>query len=215
MQFEILISQLTDALKQPLPGHDGLPPRIEPNSSFGPLLPNEHTRTSAILLNLYPYRGEIYFPLILRPKYDGTHGGQVAFPGGQVEPDDETLTRTALRETQEEIGIKAIDVQVLGELTRVFIPPSNFWVTPFVGFLPYRPDFFPDKREVDEVIEVPLSKLLNNLQIEQRTVNVRKYRLKTYGFSVGDNWIWGATALMIYEFLEVIKQTKKSSDSIR
>lgn len=215
MHFETLISQLTDAFKQPLPGHDGLPRRIEPNKSFGPLAPNEHTRVSAVLLNLYPYRGEVYFPLILRPKYDGTHGGQVAFPGGQVEPEDETIVRTALRETQEEIGVKAIDVSVIGELSEVFIPPSNFIVTPIVGYLPYRPDFFPDKREVDKVIEVPLLDLLYNLEIEQRTVNVRKQQLKTYGFRVDDNWIWGATALMIYEFLEVLKiQLKKSAGTI-
>ncbi len=214
VDFEILISQLIDAFKQPLPGHGGLPPRVEPNKTTGFPSPNQHTRSSAILLNLYPHQGEIYFPLILRPRYDGTHGGQVAFPGGQVEPEDETLVRTALRETQEEIGLKAIDIGVIGKLTEVYIPPSNFLVTPVVGYLPYRPEFFPDVREVDKVIEVPLLELVNNLQIEQRTVNVRHKRLKTYGFSVEDNWIWGATALMIYEFLEILKPLQKPTSRI-
>ena len=215
MHFETLISQLTDAFKQSLPGHQNLPPRITPNRSVGSLQPNQYTRESAVLLNLYAHKGEVFFPLILRPKYDGTHGGQVAFPGGSVEPEDETLTRTALRETQEEIGIKAIDVEVIGELTRVFIPPSNFWVSPYVGFLRYRPDFFPDKREVDRIIEVPLSQLTDNLQIEQRTLNVRGHRIKTHGFTVDENWIWGATALIIYEFLEVMKQIKNPAKSFR
>lgn len=215
MDFEILISQLIDAFKLPLPGHGGLPPRVESNRLAGFPSPNQHTRTCATLLNLYPHQGEIYFPLILRPRYDGTHGGQVAFPGGQVEPEDETLVRTALRETQEEIGLKAIDIGVIGKLTEVYIPPSNFLVTPVVGYLPYRPEFFPDVREVDKVIEVPLLELVNNLQIEQRTVNVRRQRFKTYGFSVEDNWIWGATALMIYEFLEILKPLQKPINRIK
>lgn len=213
VHFESLIHNLTEALKNPLPGHSGLPARIEPNKAFGPISPNDKTRISAVLLSLYPHKGDIYFPLILRPKYDGTHGGQVAFPGGQVELQDENLARTALREAQEEVGIKAIDVGVMGNLSKIFIPPSNFWVTPYIGFLPYRPDFFPDKREVDKVIEVSLTDLMRHIKIEQRSISVRKYKLKTYGFAIGEQWVWGATALMLYEFLEILKQIKKSTDS--
>lgn len=213
MHFELLVNDLIDALKKPLPGHSVLPARIEPNKAFGPIAPNDKTRISAVLLSLYPHKGDIYFPLILRPKYDGTHGGQVAFPGGQSELQDENLARTALREAQEEVGIKAIDVGVMGNLTKIFIPPSNFWVTPYIGFLSYRPDFFPDKREVDKVIEVSLNELINNIKIEKRSIQVRKHKLNTYGFEIQEQWVWGATALMLFEFLEVLKQIKQSSDS--
>jgi 8-oxo-dGTP pyrophosphatase MutT (NUDIX family) len=213
VHFELLINDLIDALKKPLPGHSELPARIEPNKAFGPIAPNDKTRISAVLLSLYPDKGDVFFPLILRPEYDGTHGGQVAFPGGQAELQDENLARTALREAQEEVGIKAIDVEVMGNLTKIFIPPSNFWVTPYIGFLPYRPDFFPDKREVDKVIEVSLTELINNTKIEKRLIQVRKHKLNTYGFEIQEQWVWGATALMLFEFLEVLKQIKKSSDS--
>lgn len=214
VQFEPLIKDLSEILKNPLPGHAGLPARIEPNKAFGSLTPNAKTRVSAVLLNLYPHKNDIYFPLILRPKYDGTHGGQVAFPGGQVEPQDENLARTALREAQEEVGIKAIDVQVMGSLTKIFIPPSNFWVTPYVSFQNYRPDFFPDKREVDKVIEVSLTDLMHNIEVEQRSIFIRKTKINTHGFRIQDEWVWGATALMLYEFLAVLEQIKKSPDNI-
>lgn len=214
MHFESLIQNLTQAFKNPPPGHEGLPPRIEPNKTIEYIKPNAKTRISAVLLNLYPHKNDIYFPLILRPKYDGTHGGQVAFPGGQVEPQDENLARTALREAQEEVGIKAIDVEVVGELSKIFIPPSNFWVTPYVGFLSYRPDFFPDKREVDKVIEVSLTDLIENITVQERLIQVRQHKLKTFGFEIEKEWVWGATALMLYEFLEVLKQIKKSPDKI-
>ncbi len=101
-------------------------------------------------------QNEIYFPLILRPAYDGVHSGQVAFPGGRYEKTDENLIRTALREAQEEIGLRLNDVKVLGILTELFIPASNFYVLPVVATIPYRPDFYPDPREVEDIFEIKL-----------------------------------------------------------
>ena len=84
----------------------------------------------------------------------------MALPGGKMEYTDENLVRTALREAQEEIGVKAMDVNILGELTDVFIPVSNFIVRPIVGYLDYKPDFFPDKKEVEKIFEVEFSDFL-------------------------------------------------------
>ena len=102
----------------------------------------------------YPKGEEIYLPLILRPQYDGVHGGQMAFPGGRVEQKDKDIQATALREAQEEIGIKATDVKVIKNLTELFIPPSNMYCQPVLGFMPYRPDFYPDEREVAGIFEM-------------------------------------------------------------
>ena len=203
MQFDSFINKLSDLLKQPLPGHSNLPSRIENKLTLKLPEPNEKTRMSAVLMAFYPFKNDIYFPLILRPLYDGTHGGQVAFPGGQVELEDENLKRTALREAQEEVGIKAIDVTVLGKLTKIYIPPSNFWVTPYIGYLNYRPDFFPDPREVDRVIEVSLNDLINKFEVEERSMLVNGLNLRTKGFSIDNQWVWGATALMLHEFLDI------------
>ena len=125
------------------------------------------------LILFYPHQGEVFLPLILRPTYDGVHSGQMAFPGGRYELTDEDLIRTAKREAQEEIGLRLNDVRVLGVLSELFIPPSNFFVLPVVATLPYRPDFFPDPREVEKVIEVPYREIRDKTIVGQSEVEVR------------------------------------------
>ncbi|MGR3810268.1 NUDIX hydrolase [Jiulongibacter sp. NS-SX5] len=205
MNINALVNTLEDKLKQPLPGHDNFYTKIRGSSLKQDIPDINTTKKSAVLIAFYPHEGESYLPFILRPPYDGTHGGQMAFPGGRMEEVDESFTRTALREAEEEIGLKALDVNILGELTEIYIPPSNYWVKPIVGVLDYKPVFFPDEREVDRVLEVPLSRLMNPNALTERKISVRGTRLKTHGFEVEDQWIWGATALMIGELLEVLK----------
>lgn len=166
--------------------------------------PNEKARRSAVLILFYPYRGEIYLPLILRPIYDGVHAGQMAFPGGRMERTDENLIRTALREAQEEIGIRVTDVQVLGQLTELYIPPSNFFVQPVVGVMKHRPDFYPDPREVEEVVEVPLATFLDETIVGDTQIEVRGVLIDAPFFQIQNHKVWGATAMMISELLAVI-----------
>ncbi|MCP9754309.1 CoA pyrophosphatase [Lacihabitans sp. CCS-44] len=166
--------------------------------------PNETTRQSAVLVAFYPSDGDVFLPLILRPAYDGTHGGQMALPGGKMEYSDENLVRTALREAQEEIGVKAMDVNILGELTDVFIPVSNFIVKPIVGYLDYKPDFFPDKKEVEKIFEVEFSDFLKLENKGTRNITVGKRNLTVPGFDIQNQWIWGATALIINEVVEIV-----------
>lgn len=168
--------------------------------------PSVVPRQSAVLVLLYPHKDTLYIPLIQRPKYDGVHGGQMALPGGKMENEDESLIRTALREAQEEIGIKTIDISVLGTLTQLYIPPSNFYVQPVVGYIPYRPDFFPDSREVDDIIEVPARELLENTSVQERIMEIRGKSFRTPGYAINNHWIWGATASMLAEFCEVLQR---------
>lgn len=206
MHFETFISRLTVNLKGPLPGHDAHLKLMNEQRFRSKIQPNDFTRKSAVLIVFYPHQSGVYLPLILRPPYDGTHGGQMAFPGGRMEEDDESLLRTALREAQEEIGIKAIDVSILGTLTQIFIPQSNFWVLPVVGFLNYRPDFFPDPREVASIIEVRIEDLLDDANIETRNIEVRGMKFDTPGYAVNDQWIWGATAIITSELIELYRR---------
>lgn len=201
--MELTVQHLIQAFDAPLPG-----PEVHLKWSQ-PRTPKVNARQSAVLVLLYPYQNTLYVPLIQRPPYDGVHGGQMAFPGGKMEPDDESLTRTALREAQEEIGIKTYDIQIIGSLTPVYIPPSNFWVQPVVGYLPYRPEFFPDIREVDAVVEVSATTFLDPDSIQHRTILVGDKSINTPGFEVNDYWIWGATALMLAEFGEVLRRIPK------
>ncbi len=206
MNFDRLIETLETNLQQPLPGHSSFYQKIRGNVPQPQIPDLLKTRKSAVLIAFYPYQQEAYLPLILRPPYDGTHGGQMAFPGGRMEDFDESYERTALREAEEEIGLKALDVTILGSLTEVYIPPSNYWVKPIVGILDYRPHFFPDAREVAAVHEIPLRELQKPDILTHRKIKVRDLQMQTSGFEIQGQWIWGATALMIGELLEVLKK---------
>lgn len=197
--------QIIDAFDAPLPGPEVHARWLEGQNRT----PKPNARQSAVLVLLYPHENTLFLPLIQRPPYDGVHGGQMAFPGGKMEPDDESLIRTALREAQEEIGVKTYDVQVLGSLTPLYIPPSNFWVQPVVGYLPYRPDFFPDVREVDAIVEVAAPTFLDPASQQIRTITNGGRSLNTPGYQVGAHWVWGATALMLAEFAEVLRRIPK------
>ena len=157
-----------------------------------------------MLILFYPYQEEIYFPLILRPAYDGVHSGQVAFPGGRYELTDENLIRTALREAQEEIGLRLTDVRILGCLTELFIPPSNFYVLPVIATMPYRPDFYPDAREVEDIFEIKLNEISDAGIIGSSTLQIRGEEVLAPHYEVNGYKIWGATAMMISELLTVI-----------
>jgi 8-oxo-dGTP pyrophosphatase MutT (NUDIX family) len=202
--FSEFTANLAHRLAQPLPGLEAH--RQMASASRLKLLqqPNERTRRSAVLILFYPYQGDIHLPLILRPAYEGVHGGQVAFPGGRMERTDESLVRTALREAQEEIGIRVSDVTVLGQLTELFIPPSNFMVLPVVGCMSRKPDFYPDPHEVEAVFEVTLSELTDERIRTNRTIEVRGMPVEAPGFVIQNYYVWGATAMMLSELLAVV-----------
>jgi len=161
---------------------------------------------SSVLLLLYPFRAEVGLVLTLRNEYKGIHSGQISLPGGKFEEDDESLIFTALREAKEEIGINPKQVQILGQLTPLYIPPSKFLVTPVVGFISFRPEFIAEPYEVAKIIEIRVSDLLNDEVIQQKKINLKVgLSLKVPCFSIDGNLIWGATAMILNEFKEMIK----------
>ncbi|NND15711.1 MAG: CoA pyrophosphatase [Eudoraea sp.] len=195
-------------LKEPLPGMPAqmaMMPRLSDKSRFD-LSRKEKAIPGGVLILMYPHEGEIYIPLMLRPEYGGAHSGQVSFPGGRKEPDDKDLSMTALRESNEELGIPDEKVEVLGELTELFIIASNFSVLPVIGYLDQRPDFIPDPREVVEVIETPISMLLEDDAIKERPFKVGAgFHIDAPYFDIKGHHVWGATAMMMSEFLTVYK----------
>ncbi len=204
MDFQTFIEILQKQLQEPLPGVVSHAKMAPSNRLENELKPNDRTRRSAVLILFYPHQNQVYLPLILRPKYDGVHAGQMAFPGGRYETIDRDLVQTALREAQEEIGIKAADVVVLGQLSEIYIPPSNFLALPVVGFLPYRPDYYPDSREVETVFEVNINEMNDEKIIGTMTMNVRNVEITAPYYDIQSNKIWGATAVMISELLDVV-----------
>ncbi len=206
--FSEFSTSLSQRLQEPLPGELAHQKMAAGGKARIKMQPNERTRQSAVLILFYEYLGNLYLPLILRPKYEGVHGGQMAFPGGRMERTDKSLIHTALREAQEEIGIKASDVKILGSLTKLYIPPSNFWVLPVIGTLSYRPDFYPDPVEVDMILEVELQEMMNEgvLGTEKRESKGLIFDAPFY--LLQDQKVWGATAMMIAELLVVLNESK-------
>lgn len=157
-------------------------------------------RIGSVLLLLYPQDGATHVVLTKRPESMKDHSGQISFPGGKREG-DEALETTALRETFEEIGVESDSVTLLGKLACLYIPPSDFEVHPFVGWCDFRPNFTPNPAEVETILEPTLSHLLTPSTIKS---SERHFRGETYNvpyFDVDGHRVWGATAIMLSEFL--------------
>jgi 8-oxo-dGTP pyrophosphatase MutT (NUDIX family) len=181
-----------------------------PARGTGPLQVPKDARHSAVLVLLYPHQDTFRTVFMQRAEDGRVHSGQISFPGGKVEEEDEGYVHTALREAEEELGIPAPQVEILGMMTEMYIPPSNFLVYPTVGFIPHRPDFIPDAKEVARVIEVDLPTLGDDSiravrEIEQRT-RWGHYRTQAPSFLIDEKYlIWGATAMMISELLAILE----------
>lgn len=171
-------------------------------------LNRKNARRGGVLILFYAKDNEVHIPLMERQDYDGTHSGQISLPGGKIEKQDRSIVQTALRETEEEIGVERQKVEVLGTLSDLYIPPSNFRVTPVVGFIEEMPSFVLDSREVKSLIETPLSRIVHPEYRKWTQLNVRNYRLHTPYFDIEDRVVWGATAMILSELAEIIKPIK-------
>lgn len=160
----------------------------------------EKSRQAGVLVLLYPENDEWCFVLTRRTDTLRGHSGQISFPGGRRDPGDRTFVDTALRETCEELGLCDPNTVVLGSLSPIYIPPSDFEVFPIVAALDYPPSFQPNPDEVAEVFAVPLPALVNDAfkRIEQWPFNGVQVDVPYYAFN--GHKVWGATAIMLSEF---------------
>ncbi|MCB9419459.1 MAG: CoA pyrophosphatase [Ardenticatenaceae bacterium] len=163
-------------------------------------------RLGGVLVLLYCYQQELYLVLTRRREDLNNHAGQISFPGGRHE-EDETLQETAVREAQEEIGVDPAVITILGELTPLYIPPSDFEVHPTVAWYAngQRPVFYPSDAEVAEVLEVPLSHLLQPETRIEELWNWRGSDVAVPFFNVEGHKVWGATAMMLSELVERLR----------
>jgi 8-oxo-dGTP pyrophosphatase MutT (NUDIX family) len=164
-------------------------------------------RISAVMVLFFPGEKEIHTVLIKRPDYEGVHSGQIAFPGGKSEEGDITAERTALREAREETGVDPERVTVFGTLSQVYIPPSNFLVTPVLGYTEEIPEWIPDPREVQRILTPALSELLDDsiTGVETFRGSSGAWSIDAPYFKVQGYSVWGATAMMISELKELIR----------
>ncbi len=163
-------------------------------------------KKAAVVALFYPNNnGEVCFLLTLRADYDGTHAAQISFPGGKFEENDTSLKNTALRETFEEVGITIDTISIFKQMTDVFIPPSNFLVTPFLGYIEHKPEFIKNY-EVEELIEVSIKDLLDDTSVSTTTLSTSYAKdIEVPCFVLNNYVVWGATAMMLNEIKELLK----------
>ncbi|MFA7615906.1 MAG: CoA pyrophosphatase [Weeksellaceae bacterium] len=163
-------------------------------------------KVAAVMIMLYQNdEGDIEFPVTLRQTYQGVHSNQISLPGGSFEPEDIELSRTAIRETCEEIGVFDEDIEVISQLTELYIPPSNFLVYPFIGFYDGNPDFIAQIHEVAEILPIDLGAFLRAEPSSfERSFSDLKVEIPGYDLG-GNEYIWGATAMILSEFAELVE----------
>ena len=200
------IKNIQQRLSETLPGKEQqhlMAPSLRGRES----MPEQSPTVACVLVLLFPKNDKWHFALMQRvPHEKDVHSGQISFPGGRFEESDDSLEFCALRETEEEVGVPIDDVTVLGQLSELHIPVSNFQVYPFVGFVKNTPTFIPQPTEVQQIIEVPIE-MLKDVS-NQKTIDFRVRKniiLKdTPYFDFYGNQVWGATAMMLSEFRAVV-----------
>ena len=160
---------------------------------------------SAILALIVPFENELALPLIKRVNRGKYHGGQIAFPGGKMEKEDADALQTALRECHEEIGVPEEKVSILGVLSDIYIPLSNFNITPIVGTALQLPDFILSQDEVEKVILVKLRDLFDDRNKTTHSFVRHDHKIIAPGYKIGENFIWGAAAMIIAELEQLMK----------
>ncbi|MCA0153317.1 NUDIX hydrolase [Winogradskyella vincentii] len=147
------------------------------------------------------------FVLILRKTYKGVHSAQVAFPGGKYEEGDNDLMTTAMRETEEEVGVPTSNLNIIKPMSPLYIPPSNFIVHPFLAVSEYKPLFRKQEDEVEDIIEVSLLDFLNDRNVLMTRVPTSyNVEVEVPAFKLNDHIVWGATAMMLSELKDLLKQ---------
>ncbi len=211
MIFEEFKKRIAKIAKIELPGktaHYKMAPLERYQYLLSLHLDDTKVKKAGIMVLFYPSeKGETHFVLIQRKTYKGVHSNQIGFPGGKWEPIDASMQDTALRETEEEIGVNAANIKVIKALSKVYIPPSNYNVFPFIGLLHYNPKFCRQVEEVEAVLEISLQDFMDDKIIGTKNVTTSyATNLDVPAYLIQGFTVWGATAMMLSEVRELLKQ---------
>ena len=194
--------QIQHALSGKLPGAGSHKKMLPPNRELS-FAENEknNVKFSSVLFLLFEDNRDLFVCLIKRPDHMKYHPGQIAMPGGRIEK-NETALQTALRETEEEIGIQANKIEILGQLSELYVNVSRFLIHPIVGWMDEKPKFKINKNEVEKLVLFPLLKFKNCF--EQAELETISGKLKVPCILFGKEIIWGATAMILTEFYDIL-----------
>lgn len=164
-------------------------------------------KRAGVMALFYPDNlGDTKLVLILRKTYNGVHSAQIGFPGGKLEPNDDSLQDAAVRETYEEVGVLVSQIEVLRQMTEVYIPPSNFYVQPFLGISRTTPKFIKQDDEVELIVEVCLNHFLDeNIVVNKLVRTSLNTKIEVPAFELNGHVVWGATAMMLSEIKDSLK----------
>ena len=201
MKFHHLVPFLQTELKKALPADQAqlkMSPPFRKSSIHIFQKKKIKARKAAVLILLYPYQNETYFCLMKRTEDGYAHSGQISLPGGGIEKQDTNIVATALRETEEEFGVDRNVVQPIGQISELYIPVSNSLVFPVVAYTSQRPVFNPNPKEVAEIIEVPITYMLQSEIVKKKWIKTSSsFRMKVPYYDVFGHVVWGATAMML------------------
>jgi len=210
MNFDLFLNSISKIEQAPLPGQASQfkmspPYRMDLIEKQAEAM--KSSKRAGVLALFYPDTLQnTNLILILRKTYKGVHSAQVGFPGGKLEPQDESLEYTAVRETQEEVGVPLKDIKVIKAMTEVYIPPSNFTVHPFMGITTKTPKFVKQDDEVEDLIEVALKDFIDdNLMTSQLIMTSLQKEVEVPAFHFNGHIVWGATAMMLNEVKDLLK----------
>jgi len=200
-----LVKSLGKRMKEPLPGSSAhLLTKVQSEIKFNFPYSSENPKKASVLILLFPESENIHFFLTQRTLSVEHHKGQISLPGGTCEKNEQTIN-TALRETEEEIGVNKNEIEIIGELTPFFTPASGFIVHPFIGWCDKRPKTNIQVDEVQNLFSASLSQLLNNQIFESENWNLRGYQAKVPFYNFDGHKVWGVTAAILSEFKFILK----------
>ena len=212
MQYETFL-ELTSKIKNlELPGehaHEIMSPPFRKQLAQKVLAKEKSAKKAAVMALFYPNPlNEAMLVLILRNSYKGVHSAQIGFPGGKIEPEDNSIKSAALRETEEEIGISQNLVKVIRPMSPIYIPPSNFLVYPFLGTSYDFLKFKKQDEEVKDIIQVRVADFLSPKSVINTLVPTSyNIEVEVPAFKLNNHIVWGATAMMLSEIKVVLEQT--------
>lgn len=209
MNFQEFLQYVPKLIEAKLPAFDAhikMAP-IERLESLKNINIDKKPRIAAVMMLFYPKNDTVHLVLIVRNSYEGIHSAQIAFPGGKYELEDENFAETALRETHEEVGIHPEKIEIIKPFTELYIPPSNFMVHPFLGISKEELVFVAQASEVANIIELPLTVFLDDaLVVDTNLSTSYADNINIPAFKIEDHIVWGATAMMMSELKDVLRE---------